>query len=167
MADKANPCPEDTLAVGKGDDEGDVILRIAGSGFPGLPLLLCCSGYVGLAYLGAYVHGGTPLGRSMAAIHAITRHSLQYLRTATEHPHADDPGDNCTSKMANVRGLLVLSLVCLLLCQMMSPSEACRKPEPTPPPKPMNCASRTCGTYTCPGGYICNYGVCGCWRLIT
>ena len=41
---------------------GDVILRIAGSGFPGLPPLLCCSGPVGLAYLGAYVHGGTPLG---------------------------------------------------------------------------------------------------------
>ena len=41
---------------------GDVILRIAGSGFPGLPPLLCCSGPVGLAYLGAFVHGGTPLG---------------------------------------------------------------------------------------------------------
>ena len=25
-------------------------------------------------------------------------------------------GDKCTSKIANVRGLLVLSLVCLLLC---------------------------------------------------
>ncbi|KAI0212554.1 hypothetical protein LSAT2_002531 [Lamellibrachia satsuma] len=47
-----------TLAVGTGD-EGDVILRIAGSGFPGLPPLLCCSGPVGLAYLGAFVHGGT------------------------------------------------------------------------------------------------------------
>ena len=31
-------------------NEGDVILRIAGSGFPGLPPLLCCSGPVGLAY---------------------------------------------------------------------------------------------------------------------
>ena len=61
MADKANPCTEGTLAVGTGD-EGDVILRIAGSGFPGLPSLLCCSGPVGLAYLGAFVHGGTPLG---------------------------------------------------------------------------------------------------------
>ena len=61
MADKANPCTEGTLAVGTGD-EGDVILRIAGSGFPGLPPLLCCSGPVGLAYLGAFVHGGTPLG---------------------------------------------------------------------------------------------------------
>ena len=60
MADKANPCTEGTLAVGTGD-EGDVILRIAGSGFPGLPPLLCCSGPVGLAYLGAFVHGGTPL----------------------------------------------------------------------------------------------------------
>ena len=55
MADKANPCTEGTLAVGTGD-EGDVILRIAGSGFPGLPPLLCCSGPVGLAYLGAFVH---------------------------------------------------------------------------------------------------------------
>ena len=52
MADKANPCTEGTLAVGTGD-EGDVILRIAGSGFHGLPPLLCCSGPVGLAYLGA------------------------------------------------------------------------------------------------------------------
>ena len=43
-------------------DEGDVILRISGSGFPGLPPLLCCSGPVGLAYLGAFVHGGTPHG---------------------------------------------------------------------------------------------------------
>ena len=43
MADKANPCTEDTLAVGT-RDEGDVILRITGSGFPGLPPLLCCSG---------------------------------------------------------------------------------------------------------------------------
>ena len=61
MADKANPCTEGTLAVGTGDRAG-VILRIAGSGFPGLPPLLCCSGPVGLAYLGAFVHGGTPLG---------------------------------------------------------------------------------------------------------
>ena len=61
MADKANPCTEGTLAVGTGN-EGDVILRIAGSGFPGLPPLLCCSSPVGLAYLGAFVHGGTPLG---------------------------------------------------------------------------------------------------------
>ena len=50
MADKANPCTEGTLAVGTWD-EGDVILRISGSGFPGLPPLLCCSGPVGLAYL--------------------------------------------------------------------------------------------------------------------
>ena len=63
MADKANPCTEGTLAVGTGD-EGDVILRIAGSGFPGLPPLLCCSGPVCLAYLGAFVHRGMP--RSMA-----------------------------------------------------------------------------------------------------
>ena len=61
MAFKANPCTEGTLAVGAGD-EGDVILRIAGSGFPGLLPLLCCSGPVGLAYFGAFVHGGTPLG---------------------------------------------------------------------------------------------------------
>ena len=54
MADKANPCTEGTLAVGTGN-EGDVILRIAGSRFPGLPPLLCCSGPVGLAYLGAFV----------------------------------------------------------------------------------------------------------------
>ena len=50
------------LGQGMTGDEGDVILRIAGSGFPGLPPLLCCSGPVGLAYLGAFVHGGTPLG---------------------------------------------------------------------------------------------------------
>ncbi|KAI0222017.1 hypothetical protein LSAT2_026726, partial [Lamellibrachia satsuma] len=45
--------------------------------------------------------------------------------TAKQHKHTDEqyPGDNCTIKMANVRGLLVLSLVCLLLCQMMSLSE--------------------------------------------
>ena len=36
MADNANPCTEGTLAVGIWD-EGDVILRIAGSGFSGLP----------------------------------------------------------------------------------------------------------------------------------
>ncbi|KAI0210062.1 hypothetical protein LSAT2_005205 [Lamellibrachia satsuma] len=36
-------------------------------------------------------------------------------------------GDNCTSGMANVRRLLVLSLVCLLLCQMMPLNEACRR----------------------------------------
>ena len=38
MADKANPCTEGTLAVGTGE-EGDIILRIAGSGFPGLSSL--------------------------------------------------------------------------------------------------------------------------------
>ncbi|KAI0215628.1 hypothetical protein LSAT2_032310 [Lamellibrachia satsuma] len=61
MADKANPCTEGMLAVGTWD-EGDVILRIAGSGFPGLPPLLCCSSPVDLAYLGAFVHGGAPHG---------------------------------------------------------------------------------------------------------
>ena len=61
MADKANPFTEGKLAVGAGD-EGDVILRTAGSGFPGLPRLLCCIGPVGLVYLGTFVHGGTPLG---------------------------------------------------------------------------------------------------------
>ena len=61
MADKANPYTEGTLAVGTWD-EGEVILRIAGSGFPGLPPLLCCSGLFDLAYLGAFVHGGMPHG---------------------------------------------------------------------------------------------------------
>ncbi|KAI0215031.1 hypothetical protein LSAT2_032950 [Lamellibrachia satsuma] len=48
-----------------------------------------------------------------------------------QHKYTDEqyPGENSTSKMANVRGLLVLSFVCLLLCQMMSLSEACRKVE--------------------------------------
>ncbi|KAI0217639.1 hypothetical protein LSAT2_030622 [Lamellibrachia satsuma] len=60
---------------------------------------------------------------------ASTRCAQRKLFTAQQHKHTDEqyPGDNCTSKMANVRGLLVLSLVCLLLCQMMSLSEACAK----------------------------------------
>ncbi|KAI0212844.1 hypothetical protein LSAT2_002208 [Lamellibrachia satsuma] len=57
--------------------------------------------------------------------------------------HTDDqyPGHNCTSKMANVRGLLVLGLVSLLLFQMMSLSEACIKNK--------RCHSPVCGTYCC------------------
>ncbi|KAI0222326.1 hypothetical protein LSAT2_026429 [Lamellibrachia satsuma] len=43
--------------------------------------------------------------------------------------------------MANVRGLLVLGLVCLLLCQMMSLSEAC--------PKKKKCFERNCPTFCC------------------
>ncbi|KAI0242361.1 hypothetical protein LSAT2_013708 [Lamellibrachia satsuma] len=43
--------------------------------------------------------------------------------------------------MANVRGLLVLSFVCLLLCQMMSLSEACTKIK--------KCTSVHCGTFCC------------------
>ncbi|KAI0219378.1 hypothetical protein LSAT2_029068, partial [Lamellibrachia satsuma] len=41
--------------------------------------------------------------------------------TEQQHKHTDKqyPGDNFTSQMANVRGLLVLSFVCLLLCQVM------------------------------------------------
>ena len=37
-------------------NEGDVILRIAGSGFPGLPPLLCCSGPVDTTILVKYKH---------------------------------------------------------------------------------------------------------------
>ncbi|KAI0242751.1 hypothetical protein LSAT2_011261 [Lamellibrachia satsuma] len=90
-------------------------------------------------------------------MYTLIRYSLQYLRTATEHPRTDNPGDNCTSKMANVRGLLVLSLVCLLLCQMMSPSEACGKP--------VTCNdSKKCVKYYCTGDTVCNYSICGCRR---
>ncbi|KAI0236286.1 hypothetical protein LSAT2_013139 [Lamellibrachia satsuma] len=63
------------------------------------------------------------------------------------------PGDNCTSKMANVRGLLVLSLVCLLLCQTMSLSEACAK-------KKVKCHGSYCGDFCCPPGVECKG--CGC-----
>ncbi|KAI0240084.1 hypothetical protein LSAT2_009195 [Lamellibrachia satsuma] len=49
--------------------------------------------------------------------------------------------------MANVRVLLVLSLVCLLLCQMMSLSEACAKSK--------KCASVDCGTFCCHGYSMC------------
>ncbi|KAI0231742.1 hypothetical protein LSAT2_017881 [Lamellibrachia satsuma] len=54
--------------------------------------------------------------------------------------------------MANVRGLLVLSLVCLLLCQMMSLSEACAKKK---------CNVRGCKTFCCPSGASCHHA-CRC-----
>ncbi|KAI0220777.1 hypothetical protein LSAT2_027758 [Lamellibrachia satsuma] len=60
--------------------------------------------------------------------------------------------------MANVRGLLVLSLVGLLLCQMMSVSvvkAAQRK-----------CQSAECGTYYCRDKYICNLSKCKCAKFI-
>ncbi|KAI0236791.1 hypothetical protein LSAT2_012667 [Lamellibrachia satsuma] len=72
-----------------------------------------------------------------------------------QHKHTDEkyPGDNCTSKMANVRGLLVLSLVCLLLCQMMTLSEACPKTK---------CTLQGCGIYCCNKGHTClNNCMCG------
>ncbi|KAI0214901.1 hypothetical protein LSAT2_033086 [Lamellibrachia satsuma] len=56
------------------------------------------------------------------------------------------PGDTCTSEMTNVRGLLVLSLVCLLLCQMTSLSEACGK---------RKCHSLRCGIWYCHRKYQC------------
>ncbi|KAI0235573.1 hypothetical protein LSAT2_013901, partial [Lamellibrachia satsuma] len=62
-------------------------------------------------------------------------------------------GDNCTRKMANVRGLLMLSLMCLLLCQMMSPTEAC---------SPTKCRSIKCGSYKCPSTSVCYYSFCSC-----
>ncbi|KAI0224384.1 hypothetical protein LSAT2_024607 [Lamellibrachia satsuma] len=72
------------------------------------------------------------------------------------HKRTDDqyPGDNCISKMANVRGLLVLSLVCLLLCQMMSLSEACAKK--------VKCHENRCGDFCCHPGNECNG--CGCLK---
>ncbi|KAI0220300.1 hypothetical protein LSAT2_028193 [Lamellibrachia satsuma] len=73
--------------------------------------------------------------------------------TVQRHKHTDDqfPGDNYTSKMANVRGLLVLSLVCLLLYQMMSPSEACRKRRST-----KDCRSSGCTDFCCPEDADCH-----------
>ncbi|KAI0221174.1 hypothetical protein LSAT2_027431 [Lamellibrachia satsuma] len=63
--------------------------------------------------------------------------------------------------MANVRGLLVLSLVCLLVFQMMSPSEA------APPPRHMCTKSpKKCGIFSCPKGRICIYDGCVCWYIM-
>ncbi|KAI0225611.1 hypothetical protein LSAT2_023641 [Lamellibrachia satsuma] len=77
--------------------------------------------------------------------------------TVQQHKHTDDqyPGHNCTSKMASVRCLFVLCLVCLLLCQMMSLSEACSK---------KTCHSKVCGTYCCASGQICRN--CNCYDFI-
>ncbi|KAI0213771.1 hypothetical protein LSAT2_001157 [Lamellibrachia satsuma] len=49
--------------------------------------------------------------------------------------------------MANVRRLLVLSVVCLLLCQMMSLSEACSK---------HRCFSGNCGYFCCKARSACS-----------
>ncbi|KAI0242928.1 hypothetical protein LSAT2_010517, partial [Lamellibrachia satsuma] len=49
--------------------------------------------------------------------------------------------------MANVRRLLVLSVVCLLLCQMMSLSEGCTQHK---------CFSGTCGYFCCKPRSACS-----------
>ncbi|KAI0221734.1 hypothetical protein LSAT2_027001 [Lamellibrachia satsuma] len=97
-----------------------------------------------------------------AVVHSWHPHNFGWLEglqqhrvfTVQQHKHTDNQyiGHNCTSKMANVRGLLVLGLVSLLLCQMMSLGEACEKIAV--------CISRTCGKYCCGPHYKCGY--CSC-----
>ncbi|KAI0210065.1 hypothetical protein LSAT2_005208 [Lamellibrachia satsuma] len=81
------------------------------------------------------------------------------------------PGDNCTSGMANVRRLLVLSLVCLLLCQMMSLNEACRRRRNSGgnggsglPKK--KCYSVKCGHYCCDFRQLCYVIKCLCVDIL-
>ncbi|KAI0240296.1 hypothetical protein LSAT2_009018 [Lamellibrachia satsuma] len=97
--------------------------------------------------------------RQMRTYHEGLRrvHRRQCIFAPRHNTQTDDryPGHNCTSKMANVRGLLVLSLVCLLLFQMMSPSRACVKTS--------KCESEKCGVYSCASGATCNYSTCNCW----
>ncbi|KAI0219517.1 hypothetical protein LSAT2_028951 [Lamellibrachia satsuma] len=47
--------------------------------------------------------------------------SLHHGSRVQQHRHTDGryPGNTCTGGMANARGLLVLSLVCLLVCQVV------------------------------------------------
>ena len=59
MADKASPCWEGSLAAWTGDNT-NVWLRIAGSGFSGLPSFLCRSCPLGLPCRGAFMNGGAP-----------------------------------------------------------------------------------------------------------
>ncbi|KAI0218181.1 hypothetical protein LSAT2_030096 [Lamellibrachia satsuma] len=73
--------------------------------------------------------------------------------------------------MANVRGLLVLSLVCLLLCQMMPLNEACRRRRRGGgnsggglPKK--RCYSFKCGNYCCGYRQYCYISKCLCTDIL-
>ncbi|KAI0242997.1 hypothetical protein LSAT2_009272 [Lamellibrachia satsuma] len=74
-----------------------------------------------------------------------------YNNTVQQHKHTDDQYSVDTSKMENVRRLLVLSLVCLLLCQMVPVIEACGKKK---------CNSPKCRTFCCYKSQYC--GRCHC-----
>ncbi|KAI0215502.1 hypothetical protein LSAT2_032441 [Lamellibrachia satsuma] len=117
--------------------------------------------FVRLFYLKLYGNFDSNLDEARAHAFSTTKADLRRcaqskIFTAQQHKHTDEqyPGDNCTSKMANVRGLLVLSVVCLLLCQMMSMSEACSL---------RKCTSRWCDTYCCRKEHECGITSCMCY----
>ena len=67
MADKASRGSVGFLVVLMRDD-GIIWYRVTGSGFPCLPLLLCCGCPIGLTYRGAFLNGGAPFGLVLSVL---------------------------------------------------------------------------------------------------